>query len=212
MKDKTNGELSDSTEEAQEILAAHLEQLYGKHKEHKQDGNVLNRAEKHEGRKGKIDMGEMNKNIEEAEVIRAIGRLKKGKAMGCDEIANEFLIEGMDILVVPLVKWFQMMWGDEEVPSEWQKLRIHIIHKAGSKQDPDNYRGIAISSNLSKIFTQILRERIEEEIQEKGVLGQIKHGFRKGFRCVDALFILSQMIENQRKGRKKLYIGFLDIR
>ena len=55
-----------------------------------------------------------------------------------------------------------------------------MIHKAGKKQDPDNYRGIAISSNLSKIFTQILRVRIEEEIQEKGVLGQINMDSVKG--------------------------------
>ena len=63
----------------------------------------------------------------------SIKRLKRGKAVGCDEIANEYLIEGRELLSGPLTKWFNQLWAIERVPEEWQDVKMTMLHKGGSK-------------------------------------------------------------------------------
>ena len=76
----------------------------------------------------------------------------------------------------------------------------------------DNYRGIAVTSNVGKLFTRILANRLESDVEQRGLLGNIQYGFRKGKRSTDAVFILSQIIEQRRKAGKKLAVAFLDVR
>ena len=58
---------------------------------------------------------------------------------------------------------------------------------------------------MSKVFTNIIRERLEEDVEIRKLLGQMQHGFRKGYRCMDALFILTHLIESQKKKRKNMF-------
>ena len=42
---------------------------------------------------------------------------------------------------------------------------------------------------MNKLLTIILRRRLEEEEEERGILGEIQFGFRKGKNTFDAAFI-----------------------
>ena len=49
-------------------------------------------------------------------------------------------------------------------------------------------------------------------MEETNLLGEIQFGFRKDKRTADAIFILTQLIEESRKHGKKIALAFLDIR
>ena len=44
------------------------------------------------------------------------------------------------------------------------------------------------------------------------MLGEIQNGFRPGRRVVDHVFTLSQILEMERKRRRKVFMAFLDVR
>ena len=68
-----------------------------------------------------------------------------------------------------------------------------------------------VSAAQYKLFTRILRRRLEEEVEESGILGEIQFGFRKGKSTCDAAFILRQIFD-QGKRKKNTKVAFLDVR
>ncbi|UYV61968.1 hypothetical protein LAZ67_1007216 [Cordylochernes scorpioides] len=98
-------------------------------------------------------------------------------------------------------------------PTIWTKSIIHPIFKSGDKDNPSNYRGIALISNLSKLFTTILRSRLNEWVERRNVISENQAGFRRGRSCVDLIFTLTTLIQlSLRKKRGKLYVFFVDLR
>ena len=73
--------------------------------------------------------------------------------------------------------------------------RVTLLHKGKSRMMLDNDRGIAIGSNLGKVFTQILRSRIQARAEREGLLGEMQNGFRKGRSTNDNLFVISHLME-----------------
>ena len=47
-------------------------------------------------------------------------------------------------------------------PSVWKYDILHPIHKSSEKDDPNNFRGIAIASCFGKLFTTLLRNRLQD--------------------------------------------------
>ena len=129
-----------------------------------------------------------------------------------DDIPNEFIKEGGPMLRKALTKIFEMMRETEWTPEDWASERLKILHKGKSRYDLDNYRGISISSNIGKVFTRILAQRLETVIEREGWLGEMQGGFRRGRGTMDNLFVLTSIMDRAHKMKKPLYIAFLDLR
>ena len=136
------------------------------------------------------------------ECVTTIKKLKKGKAVGPDNIPNDFIKEGGTKLKKALTRIFEMMRVTEWTPDDWTSEKLHLLHKGKSKYKLDNYRGISISSNIGKLFTRILASRLEMIVEKKGWLGEIQGGFRRGRGTMDNLFILTSLMERAQKQKK----------
>ena len=89
-----------------------------------------------------------------------------------------------------LVLLFNHAWRSLEWPSDWQRAYFMPLFKGdGSQLDPDNYRLLAISSVVSKLFEKILYRRIQAWSERVGLLSDLQGGFRAGRSTVDQLFI-----------------------
>ena len=152
------------------------------------------------GEEGEEGLGE---HIEIEEVRTALKEMKKGKAVGVDDIPSEFLIEGGGEEEV--LEWvtyiFNKVFKEEKIPSAWKKGVVTVLYKGGRKQELGNYRGITVNSSMYTLFTRILRRRLGEEVEERGILGEIQFGFRKGRSTCDAAFIFRHIFD-QGKGKK----------
>ena len=91
---------------------------------------------------------------------------------------------------------------------------LPAIYKSGDKSDPSNYRGICVSSCLSKLFCSILNQRLHNFIRERNLLHPSQIGFLLGFRTSDHIFSLRTIIDmnvtHTRKG--KLFCCFIDLK
>jgi len=55
---------------------------------------------------------------------------------------------------------FNVIWRAEEVPEQWKRSNIKVIHKGKrSKEDLSNYRGIFLSSVVN-YFKKIIHKTI----------------------------------------------------
>ena len=102
----------------------------------------------------------------EEEIAKAINQLKNNKAPGADEITAELLKLGGGVMVQWLTQLSQLVWLREEVPVDWRTQLTIPLHKKGSYDDCDNFRGIALLSVPGKVFCRFLSEQNEGESQQ----------------------------------------------
>jgi hypothetical protein len=81
---------------------------------------------------------------------------------------------------------------------------IPLYKDKGSKTDASNFRPIAMTSSIAKIFEKCFPNRLQVYFEEKSLLIDHRHGFRKGRRTNTALFDLVNKIYSSIKNRKKV--------
>ena len=153
----------------------------------------------------------INDSISIEEVQEAIKGLKTGKASSLDLITNEQLKASNYNLQAALVNLFNACLENGAYP--WNTTIINPLFKRGDVYNPDDYRGIAIGSNLGKLFSSILLERLIKFRNRNfpDTLNQL--GFCRGAQTSDHVFTLSTCIHKYVKhARKRLYSCFVDFR
>ena len=96
----------------------------------------------------------LNDKIISTEVSLIIRSLKLGKASSNDKISNE-IIKNLDSNHVNfLISYFNICLEYGIYP--WVESIITPLHKKGNKSDSDNYRAIAVSSVIGKLFFTII--------------------------------------------------------
>lgn len=156
---------------------------------------------------------ELDNKITCSEISKAISSLKNKKSCGFDLILNEMLKNSQIHLLTPLSKLFNCILSTGIYPKEWLKGYLVPIFKSGSKEDPSNYRGIAVVSNLGKLFAKILNTRLEKFLTDRNIIRPEQIGFCKGKRTSDHIFVLKTLIEKYtQQGNKKLFTCFIDLR
>ena len=78
--------------------------------------------------------------------------------------------------------------------------------------DLSNYRGITLLSSLGKLFSSLIYNRIENEIESKDILSPSQAGFRKNCRTTDHIFTLFSLLKKSISKGKYFYIRFVDFR
>ena len=87
------------------------------------------------------------------------------------------------------------------VSPSWTTDFLKPIFKKGEKNDPDNYRGLAIGSAFAKLFSQILLNRLTEFVDTKNLLSPHQGGFRKGMSLIEKVV---------KKAKKRMFVAFID--
>lgn len=148
-------------------------------------------------------------NVDLQTVKKAITKLKNGKASGPEGIPAELIKFGTEKLFRLLTKTINMCLNGHPVPEQWKEAYISSIHKKGNKRDCNNYRGISVTSTLSRLYGRIIRDIIEQEYQEHQEEEQ--SGFRAGRSCTDNVFCLKQIIEKKTATNRDVHLTFVDL-
>lgn len=94
----------------------------------------------------------------------------------------------------------------------WRENIIKPIFKGGDMNDPSCYRGIALSSCLSKLFTRILYNRLDNFLENNDIICNEQKGFRKDMRTSDHIFTLKSLIDKYFKKNKYIFASFIDLK
>jgi hypothetical protein len=144
------------------------------------------------------------------EIMRAIRKMKNGKAAGPDGIPAEALKADTERTAEMLLPLFEKIWQDEQIPTDWKDGHIVKLPKKGDLGICDNNRGITLLSIPGKIFNRILLERMRDKIDDK--LRDNQAGFRRNRSCTDQIATLRIIVEQSLEWNSPLYINFVDYR
>ncbi len=164
-----------------------------------------------EGRLRKLQP-DLDEVIHISEIKKAVKNLKYNKAVGLDELSNEMIKCSIDVYANLFTRFFNSILSIETVPESWGHGYIVPLFKSGSVLEPNNYRGITISSCLSKVFISIMHDRLFTFLEDNSIMCREQIGFKKKARTSDHLFVLKSIVDKLKRSKKKLYACFVDLK
>ena len=97
--------------------------------------------------------------------------------------------------------------------NHWKLDILSPVHKKGLKDDPNNYRGIAVASHFGKLFNSIMKNRLQKFCDTNNLINPEQISGRKSARSADHLTVIRFLIEKYAlQGKKKLYACFFDLK
>lgn len=118
------------------------------------------------------------------------------------------IIKGLIILI-------KRVWKEKILPADWRKDLIVPLYERGDADRGNNYRGISLLCSAYKIYTEIIRNRMDREVEEKSMLPESQAGFRKGRSTMDNIYVLSHVIQRDKekeKEKEEVYALFVDLK
>lgn len=140
----------------------------------------------------------LEENFSWEEVERVIKNMKRHKACDKDNICAEALIHGGSDLQRLIHHLCRQAWSEEKIPDAWRESGVIHIHKGGETSEHKNWRPISIISVLSKVYLELLRERLEAYVESKNILPDEQYAFRKNRGCEDCVFLLHSFLQNSK--------------
>ena len=110
------------------------------------------------------------------EVYKVLSTLNPSKSPGPDEVTSRLLKDLSLELAGPLTCLFNKSLASGQFPDEWKDANLTPVHKSGSKNLVNNYRGIALLSVVSKVLERCVFPRIYNHVVPH--LNSLQHGFR----------------------------------
>ena len=114
-------------------------------------------------------------------IIKAIKSIKIKNCEGYDRIPQRILYEGIDYLIEPMHKLFNLIYESKKLPQQWLISKIIPIFKKGSKTEVENYRPIANLCSTTKVYEQLIINRLREieTANRCDLTGKPQHGFKQ---------------------------------
>ena len=79
-------------------------------------------------------------------------------------------------------------------PDDCKIARVVPLFKAGSRDDPNNYRPVSILPVISKILEKVVHDQLYDSLVGYGVLSEWQSGFTPGFSTTTAAHYLVDYI------------------
>lgn len=110
-------------------------------------------------------------SISRKEIQHHIKSLSKGKAPGPDFLTNEQIIFCGNKIVDELCILFNSILRHAHVPEMFKVGKVISVFKGKNKDksNPTNYRGITLTSALSKLFEKVILSHIENDLLDRQI-------------------------------------------
>ena len=146
--------------------------------------------------------------LTEQAFVRALKKLKKGKACGPDCIPGE-VYYNCESAARELYELLRLIWEREYVPAALVRASFIMLFKGkGSVNDPSKYRCIGLLPHAYKILSLVMLERISKECAD--FLSDWQAGFRPERGCRDNVLLLRVLFDHVLKQGENLSVTFID--
>ena len=147
-------------------------------------------------------------DIQVNEVSNAVQKLKVGKSGGCEDITSDNIINGTHQLYVWLSLLFKAMVAHGYSPALTSYGLLVPIPKDKRKSLclSDNYRVIALSSVVCKVFDLLILKREMDKLCSS----VMQFGFKEGVSTTQCTFSLLETVNYYKQNNTQVYALFLD--
>jgi hypothetical protein len=113
-----------------------------------------------------------------SDIEKACLQLSSSSAAGPDGVPAVLLKTCRKQLCLPLFHLWRGSLDCGTIPAETLLVIICPVHKGGSRSLPKQYRPVALTSHLIKIFERVIRKVLVAHIEENNLLPDGQHGSR----------------------------------
>ena len=122
-----------------------------------------------------IDIEFNRKSIEDA-----IDELKENSSAGPDGIPAIFLKKTKTTISKPLTLLLRKSIDEGKIPEIFKLAYVTPIHKGGTRQKPEQYRPVSLTSHVMKIFERVIKKKIISHLTSNKQFNKGQHGFVPG--------------------------------
>ena len=145
-----------------------------------------------------------------ADIIEAIDKLSANSAPGTDCFPAVLLKQCKELLAVPLYEIWRGSLDLSITPEDMIQSLIVPMHKGDSTALAKNYRPVALTSHLVKIFEKVIRKHIVNHLETTNAFNPSQHGFRSGRSCLSQLLAHYDRILSELERGYNVDVIYLD--
>ena len=116
-------------------------------------------------------------------VEKQLSTLNINKASGPDQIPNIFLKLTAKESASVLAALFTQSLQTGNLPGDWFSANVSLIFKKGDRGLASNYRPVSLTCVCCKLMEHILVRRMLRHFDDKNIISDKRHGFKKGHSC-----------------------------
>jgi len=152
-----------------------------------------------------------------AEEVEAV--IAKAKSKSCPSPVDQvpyIILKKCPSLKAALLHIFNRCWSLQKVPKAWKVGVIRLLGKKKAEEDPSqpgNFRPIALTSCIGKVFTSLLKQRwASYMLANKYLDASVQKAFTDGVPgCTEHHLKLLSIINEARRKHKSLCVCWLDL-
>ena len=141
---------------------------------------------------------------------RQLHHLSKGKATGPDRLANETISGAPRHYKHLLHTYICCLWRLGYTPQTWAKSHTYLLHKKGDVRELGNYRPLAMTNTLGKVWTGALARTLSYYAEINHILSSTQEGFRARKNSLRQIRNVINAIEDAYLYHKNIYLLYVD--
>ena len=135
-------------------------------------------------------------NISPQMVRDKLSKLRLNKASGPDNVHVNVLSNCLD-LDKPLAMLFDQSMRTGRLPQDWRDADVTPLHKKGSREIPENYRPVSLTSQVVKLLERVVLDNLQTLVKLNKTINCAQHGFQECCSCLTQLLeCLNDWTEN----------------
>jgi endonuclease/exonuclease/phosphatase family metal-dependent hydrolase len=144
------------------------------------------------------------------DVCKAVNKVKSRKACGPDGIPSEAIKYGGNALIVHISILFDMFLAHSYLPTKLicTTLVPLLKNKSGDLSDVNNYRAIALSNSISKLFEDVLLDCLQQYDSDND---DCQFGFKREHSTTMGCHVLKRAIDYYRCNGSYVFSCFLNL-
>ena len=151
-----------------------------------------------------------NVAFDKEDIVEAIDQIPSTAAAGPDRFPPLLLKMCKYSIAEPLFLIWRKSLDTGKIPSLLKIADIVPIFKNGNCGIPSNYRPVALTSHLIKVFEKVLRKYIVAYMEENRLFNSGQHGFRLGRSCLSQLIAHFDHITRLLESGQNVDVVYLD--
>ena len=137
-------------------------------------------------------------------------KMKNNKSPGVDGIPPKLLNKIVQQISTLLAKVFNLSLEEGIVNSERKEANITPLFKKGSRNKPDNYRPVSLTSVVCKLLETLIRDHMAEFLVKHKLINTSQHGFLKARSCLTNLLCFFEEITKWVDDGSPVDVVYLD--
>lgn len=146
----------------------------------------------------------------DSELETAMRELPSSAAAGPDGFPAVLLKKCCSALSSPLANIWRQSLIEGKVPDICKRALTIPVHKGKSRSLPQNYRPIALTSHLVKVFEKVVRQNLVRFMDQHELFNRSQHGFRGGRSCLSQLLNHIDRITSLLESGSAVDVVYLD--